>query len=80
MKKIYFILLLFSFSSCYPQFAVIKDQDGYVNVRSSTKVSNNVSDKLNNGFIVYYFEPKGNWANIDYKKNEKELNGYIYKD
>ena len=54
--------------------------DGFVNVRSSAEKGNNISDKLENGFIVYYFEPEGNWINIDYKKNGKELNGYIYKD
>ncbi|HGE5778219.1 SH3 domain-containing protein [Flavobacterium psychrophilum] len=54
--------------------------DGYVNVRSSAEKRNNISDKLENGFIVYYFEPEGNWVNIDYKKNGKELNGFIYKD
>lgn len=80
MKNIWLILLLFNFSLCYPQFAIITDLDGYVNVRSSAKIANNVSDKLNNGFIVYYFEPQENWANIDYKKSGKELNGYIYKD
>lgn len=80
MKNIWCILFLFSFSLCYPQFVLISDSDGYVNVRSSPKIVNNVSDKLNNGFIIYYFAPKGNWVNIGYKKNEKELNGYIYKD
>ncbi|BDU26908.1 hypothetical protein [Flavobacterium sp. GSB-24] len=54
--------------------------DGFVNVRSSAEKGNNISDKLENGFIVYYFEPKGNWVNIDYKKDGKQLNGYIYKD
>lgn len=80
MKNIWHILLLFSFGFCYPQFAIISDPDGYVNVRNSDKIGNNVSDKLSNGFIVYYFEPQGNWTNIDYKKSGKELNGYIYKD
>ena len=54
--------------------------DGFVNVRSSVEKGNNISDKLENGFIVYYFEPEGNWVNIDYRKNGKDLNGYIYKD
>ena len=54
--------------------------DGFVNVRSSAEKGNNISDKLESGFIVYYFESEENWVNIDYKKNGKELNGYIYKD
>lgn len=80
MKNLWRIWLLLSFSFCYPQFAIIKDADGYVNVRSSAKTGNNIFDKLRSGFIVYYYEPKGNWANIDYKKSKKDLNGYIYKD
>lgn len=80
MKNTWCILLLFSFSFCYPQFAIITDPDGYVNVRSSAKTGNNISDKLKNGFIVYYFEPEGNWYSIYYKKSGKELNGFIYKD
>ena len=80
MKKNLLLIFLFNLNLCFSQFAIISEHDGYVNVRSSAKIGNNISDKLSNGFIVYYFEPKGNWANIDYKKNEKELNGYIYKD
>lgn len=80
MKRILLIAFLLTLNLCFSQFAIISDPDGYVNVRSSAKIANNVSDKLNNGFIVYYFEPQANWANIDYKKSRKELNGYIYKD
>ena len=80
MKRILLIVFLLTLNLCFSQFAIISDPDGYVNVRSSAKIANNVSDKLNNGFIVYYFEPQVNWANIDYKKSRKELNGYIYKD
>jgi hypothetical protein len=80
MKGIIYIFLVFNFNFCFSQFGIINDLDGFVNVRSSAEKGNNISDKLENGFIVYYFEPKGNWINIDYKKNGKELNGYIYKD
>lgn len=80
MKKNISFVFLFTLNLCFSQFAIISDHDGYVNVRSSPKIANNVSDKLNNGFIVYYFVAKENWATIGYKKNEKELNGYIYKD
>ncbi|WP_337965785.1 hypothetical protein [uncultured Flavobacterium sp.] len=79
MKNVLCILFLLNLSFSYSQFAIVKDSDGYVNVRSSREIANNISDKLDNGFIIYYFEPKENWANINYKKNGKELNGYIYK-
>jgi hypothetical protein len=76
---IYFFLIL-NFNLCFSQFGIINDLDGFVNVRNSAEKGNNISDKLENGFIVYCFEPEGNWVNIDYKKNGKDLNGYIYKD
>jgi len=79
MKKTLFLLLL-SFQLSYSQFGIINDVDGYVNVRSTAQKGNNISDKLQNGSVVYYFEPQGNWVSIDYKKNGKECNGYIYKD
>lgn len=79
MKNVLCILFLLNLSFCYSQFAIVNDSDGYVNVRSSGEIGNNISDKLDNGLVVYYFEPKGNWANIDYKRNGKQLNGYIYK-
>lgn len=80
MKRIIYFFLIFNFNFCFSQFGIINDSDGFVNVRSSAEKGNNNSDKLENGFIVYYFEPEGNWVNIDYKKNGKDLNGYIYKD
>jgi hypothetical protein len=68
--------------SCFAfgQFAITFDKDGNCNVRGSSEKSNNVIDKLNNGHLVYVFETNGNWSNIDYTKNNKELNGQVYKD
>lgn len=80
MKRIIYFFLILNFNLCFSQFGIINDLDGFVNVRSSAEKGNNISDKLENGFIVYCFEPEGNWINIDYKKNGKDLNGYIYKD
>lgn len=78
--KVISILLVFYFNNAFAQFAVIKDKDGYVNIRTEVSKENNISDKLNNGFVVYCFEPKNNWINIDYSKNNKDRNGYLYKD
>ena len=80
MKGIIYFFLIFNFNFCFSQFGIINDLDGFANVRNSAEKENNISDKLENGFIVYCFEPEGNWINIDYKKNGKELNGYIYKN
>lgn len=79
--KIYFLFLIFLFSNeTFSQFAVIKDNDGYINVRTDASKGNNISDQLKNGFVVYCFEPEKNWINIDYSKKNKDLGGYIYKD
>lgn len=80
MKKIFVFLIIFTRINASAQFAVIKDNDGYVNIRTEASKGNNTSDKLNNGFVVYCFEPKNNWINIDYSKNDKDKNGYLFKD
>ena len=63
MKKIYLLVFLFAISLCHSQdfeFAIIKDTDGYVNVRSSKEISNNIIDKVTNGTVVSHFGPDGN--------------------
>lgn len=80
MKETFYFFLILSSNLCFSQFAIVHDADGYVNVRNTPKTGKNISEKLDNGFVVYAFEPQGNWINVDYKKNGKELHGYIYKD
>jgi hypothetical protein len=72
--------LIFYSSAASAQFAIIRDKDGYCNIRSSPEIGNNIVDKLKNGYLVYCFQIDGNWANIDYTKNKKELHGQIYAD
>ncbi|RZJ73607.1 hypothetical protein [Flavobacterium sp.] len=74
-----FVFLLWTtFGFC--QFGIVNDPDGFCNVRSEAKFGKNITDKLANGFVVYVFEPKQNWSNIDYYKEGKDKNGFIYKD
>jgi len=83
MTKFIHLIFLLNFTLCVGQqfeFAVINDNDGFVNVRSSNEIKNNIIDKLENGFIVTHFGAEGNWIHIDYQKNGKELDGFIYKD
>ncbi len=80
MKFIQLAFTLLISCNLFAQFAVIKDIDGSVNIRTEASKGNNISDQLNNGFLVYCFEPKNNWINIDYSKNNKDRNGYLYKD
>lgn len=74
-----FITLLFTINLS-AQFAVIRDKDGSVNIRSQAQKGNNISDQLNNGFVVYSFSPENNWISIDYTKSNKDRHGYLYKD
>lgn len=83
MNPFFSLLTLLSACFCYGQefeFAIIKDADGFVNVRSSNVIKNNVVDQLENGFIVTHFGAEGNWILIDYEKNGKDRDGFVYKD
>lgn len=62
------------------QFAILGDNYSYVNIREDAGIKSKIINKLNNGHLIYCFEKKGNWTNIDYVVNNKECNGYIYID
>jgi hypothetical protein len=72
----FLFLSIFSFG----QFAVITDKGGSANIRAGGNTNSRITDSLQNGHLIYCFENKGNWTNIDYTKKQKELNGYVYKD
>lgn len=78
--KLPLVLLLIAFSvSSSAQFAIVSDKNGFVNVRQTGSASSKIVDTLKTGHLIYFFEPAGNWANIDYSKMN-DGNGYIYKD
>lgn len=80
MKQLLTLTLLFCFSSSFGQFAIVNDKDSFLNVREDGHQSSKVVDKLPNGNLIYCFENKGTWTNIDYTHKGKEKNGYVYKD
>ncbi len=80
MKQFLTFIFLFWISFSFGQFAVVNDKDSLLNVREDGQSNSKVIDKIPNGHLLYCFENKGNWTNIDYTKNGKELNGYVYKD
>ena len=80
MKQILTFIHLLCCSFSFGQFAIVNDKESVLNVREDGQTSSKVVDKLQNGHLIYCFENKGNWTNIDYVKKGKELNGYIYKD
>ena len=80
MNKYFTILFLFCFYKSSAQFAIVNDVDGFVNIREGADRNSKAIDKLNNGHLIYCFENKGNWTNIDYTHKNKECNGYIYNN
>jgi hypothetical protein len=80
MKYFLTFILLLWFSFSFGQFAIVNDKDSLLNVREDGEPSSKVIDKLPNGQLIYCFENKGNWTNIDYTKKGEILNGYIYKN
>ena len=80
MKRILNFLFLFYFLNSFGQFAIVDDNDSFVNVRQDGLQNSKIIDKLKNGHLVYCFENSGNWRNIDYEQKGEKHNGYIYKD
>ncbi len=79
MKKIFYLLSCILFLPAFGQFGIIIDNDGFVNVRNSPNIDNNVINTLKNNQIVYCLENEGEWISIDYHLNEKNVKtGYIH--
>jgi hypothetical protein len=80
MRQFLTILFLTCVINSFGQFAIVYDSEGLLNVREDGQQNSKVIDKLQNGHLIYCFENKGNWTNIDYTKKNEELNGYVYND
>ena len=80
MRQFLTFLFLLYFSISFGQFAIVNDKDSLLNIREDGQQNSKVVDKLQNGHLIYCFENKGNWTNIDYTKKDKELNGYVYNN
>lgn len=66
------------FQTTFGQFGIIADEDGFVNVRNSPNISNNIIDTLTNGQIVFCLEAEGEWRPTDYHLNRQNKSGYIH--
>jgi hypothetical protein len=74
-----FLLFLLFCNSAVAQFAIVRDKDGYCNVRVQPSTNSKVSDRLANNEVVYCFEKENNWWSVDYG-DDGEKHGYIYAD
>lgn len=63
------------------QTALIKDPNGYCNIRQSASIQSKVLDTLSNDRIIFVFEEhaEGNWLPVDYKKGNETISGYVHK-
>ena len=82
MRYSLLILILSSiYNYSFAQFAIVNDQDGYVNIRGTKDLGENIKEKLINDQFVYILESKDKWAYIFYMKNGAPAkNGFVYKD
>ena len=75
--------LIFIYTCSYAQefqFGVIEDKEGYVNLRATKELKDNVVDQIKDGVLVGHFGAEGNWIDITYKKNGAKETGYVYHD
>jgi len=79
MKIISIFIALLITQNVFGQFAVIQDKDGFVNVRRTCEIGDNIIDTIRNGNVVFCFETQNDWFPIDYKDHGRNLSGYIHK-
>lgn len=78
MKGLLTILTCILSQTAFGQFGIIADKDGFVNVRNSPNISNNIIDTLINGQIVFCLEAEGEWRPTDYDFSRQRKSGYIH--
>jgi hypothetical protein len=81
MKIIFSTFFVIISQLAYAQFAIVRDKDGFVNVRQAADVNSKVLDKLSNETIIFCFpeEAKGEWLPVDYAIENQTLPGFIHK-
>ncbi len=73
------VIVLLSLLVSFGQYATISDRDGFVHLRKSPEVKNNVLDKISNAEIVYCFDSKEEkWRMVDYLKKGETISGFIH--
>ena len=78
MKGLLTIFACILFQLTFGQFGIIADKDGFVNVRNSPNISNNIIDTLTNGQIVFCLEAEGEWLPTEYHLSRQNKSGYIH--
>lgn len=80
-KALVLLWTLFLFGGTSAQLAIIKDRDGFSNIREGAGTGFKIRDTLSNHKIIFCFEEedKGGWLPVDYNKNGETHSGYIHR-
>ena len=83
MKKL--LLLFVAFMVMLPcaaqsRFGLIKDEDGYTNIRKGPGTNYEIVDQVPDGSFISFAPGKGNWYKVytSYTDGEQEMLGYIH--
>lgn len=79
MKFISALVLLLWGMQVQAQFVIVRDKDGYTNVRDGAGISKKVIGKLLDGMVAYIQETEGEWHHVEYYREHKMTNGYIHR-
>lgn len=86
IKLLNLFLTFFILGTITAQTALVKDPDGYCNIRQSASSNSKVIDTVHNDRIVFAFSDaaEGEWFPVDYYKDksnlyDQSLSGYIHK-
>lgn len=60
---------------------IIKDPDGFCNIRERGSKQSNIQDTVANGKLVFSFneDAKDGWLLVQYHKGDQSLTGYVHK-
>jgi len=71
------------FGQSFGQYAILKDKDGFINIREKPNAQSKIIDTLSSGKIVYcsdFDDVKGDWIPLDINtKGHLPLSGYVHK-
>lgn len=80
-RNLYILAFIILTKTTFGQVAIVRDKDGFCNIRNAANSASKVIDKLSNNKIIYCFADQniGEWYEIEYTRKGQELTGYIHK-
>ncbi|MBC9914187.1 SH3 domain-containing protein [Chitinophaga varians] len=78
MKYIGALVLLLAGMQAQAQFGIVRDKNGYTNVRQGAAISKKITDKVLDGEVVYMWEREGEWCDINYRRNGEIMGGFVH--